>query len=130
LNINVKSIYFFFIELKPGNYGAISCFFCFIVGGNGWNGWSKHVFRFGRISSWTLVGFCHARVRDGGLSSDTMTVRRKIPPVAGIEPALVRVPTDALVRSATTPTYLITMIVRTIILFSVLFYFLNNLNCD
>jgi len=36
--------------------------FLYWGGGRGWNGWLKHVFRFGRISSWVPIGFSHARV--------------------------------------------------------------------
>jgi len=46
---------------------AISCFIVF-VGYWGWNGWLKHFFSFGRISSWAPVGLCNARSGDGGLT--------------------------------------------------------------
>jgi len=43
---------------------TISCFYS-DGGGDSWNGWLKHVFRFGRISSWEHVSFCHARALSG-----------------------------------------------------------------
>jgi len=41
----------------------------------------EHFFMFGRIFKWAPLGICHAWVEEGGLSPDTMTVRREMPPV-------------------------------------------------
>jgi len=54
---------------------------------------------FSRIFKWAPVG--HARLGDGGLSLDTGTARRKIPPVPELETVTVPVTTDDLIRSAT-----------------------------
>jgi len=53
VNISVVENVGFFLLLHNGHLQ----FLLFLIAGgrNGWNGWLKQVFRFGRISSWAHV---------------------------------------------------------------------------
>jgi len=96
--IYLKYFFFFWFSLRQ-----LKLLACETVG-EGTEGFKHMCVCFGRILSGHPYRYLPCP--GGGwrpLSPDTMTVWRKMPPVAEFEPAMVRVATDALGRSATPP---------------------------